>query len=58
MVKHYNNAVLTVIAICLVVIAFRGTSVERAVADGPTHVIIDGYAPFLNALRVFCENCR
>ena len=58
MVDRYTKAVLTVIAICLVVIAMRGSTVEKAVAQsgpvrviqsGPVHVIVDQVASY--ALR-------
>jgi hypothetical protein len=47
MTDRYTKAVLTVIAVCLAVIAVRGTSVERAVAQsGPVHVVVDSVASF------------
>lgn len=61
MTDRYTKAVLTVIAVCLAVIAARGISVERAVAQsGPIHVIVD---QFLfqhggSAIKVRCENCK
>ena len=43
MVDRYTKTVLTIIAACLVVIAFRGIGVvEKASAQsGPIHVIVD-----------------
>lgn len=61
MTDRYTKAVLTVIALCLSIIALRGTEVERAVAQaGPIHVIVD---QFLfqhggSAIKVNCDNCR
>ena len=56
MVDRYTKGVLTVIAICLVVIAVRGTAVERAVAElGPLHVTVD--AILSQPINVHCENC-
>jgi hypothetical protein len=61
MIDQYTKAVLTVIAVCLMVIAFRGTVVERAVAqNGPAHVIVDEFLPQVGSagIRVRCENCK
>jgi len=46
MVDRYTKAILTVIAACLVVIAFRDARpAGRAEAQsGPVHVIVDGVA--------------
>jgi hypothetical protein len=47
MVDNYTRAVLTVIAACLIVIAVRGTPVEKAVAQsGPVHVVVDQVASY------------
>jgi hypothetical protein len=57
MVDRYTKGVLTVIAICLVVIAVRGTSVEKAVAAlGPLHVTVDEILS--QPINVHCENCQ
>ena len=57
MVDRYTKGVLTVIAICLVVIAVRGTSVEKAVAElGPLHVTVDTILS--QPINVHCENCQ
>ncbi|MBR1302157.1 hypothetical protein [Bradyrhizobium sp. AUGA SZCCT0042] len=40
---RYTKAVLTVIAVCLVVIALRGTVLEQAMAEsGPLSVVVVG----------------
>jgi hypothetical protein len=45
MVDRYTKIILTVIAGCLIVIAFRGpSSVEKAAAEPATHVIVDAVA--------------
>jgi hypothetical protein len=47
MTDRYTKAILTVIAVCLAVIAVRGTSVEKALAQsGPVHVVVDQVAPY------------
>jgi hypothetical protein len=57
MVDRYTKGVLTVIAICLVVIAVRGTSVEKAAAAlGPLHVTVDEILS--QPINVHCENCQ
>ena len=57
MVDRYTKGVLTVIAICLVVIAVRGTSVEKAVAElGSLHVTVDTILS--QPINVHCENCH
>jgi uncharacterized membrane protein YeiH len=61
MTDRYTKAVLTVIAVCLVVIAVRGTGVGTAVAQsGPVHVIVDQFLLQVGggAVRVNCENCH
>jgi hypothetical protein len=61
MVDRYTKAVLTVIAGCLLVIAFRDISPVRAATAeaGPMHVIIDRITSFsIQPLRVICQNCR
>lgn len=47
-VDRYTKTVLTVIAACLLVIAFRGSNpVEKAYAQsGPVHVIVDSVASY------------
>lgn len=43
----YTKAVLTVIAVALSVIAFRGyVSPAKAQNDGPVHVIVDSVASY------------
>ena len=49
MVDRYTKAVLTVIAISLVVLAFRtfdGVKPANAQQYGPSHVIVDSVAAF------------
>jgi hypothetical protein len=47
MSDRYTKTVLTVIAICLVVIAFQGRATDHAYAQtGPVHVIVDSVASF------------
>jgi len=48
MTDRYTKAVLTVIAACLAVIAFRDVApVEKAAAQGgPVHVVVDSVAAF------------
>jgi hypothetical protein len=48
MIDRYTKSVLTVIAVCLLVIAFRGASpIDKAQAQsGPVHVIIDSVNQF------------
>jgi hypothetical protein len=48
MVDRYTKAVLTVIAGCLLVIAFRDVApIGKATAQsGPVHVIVDSVASF------------
>jgi len=46
-VDFYTKSVLTVIAVALSVIAFRGMiPPARAQVDGPTHVIVDSVASY------------
>jgi len=46
MTDRYTKVVLTVIAVCLAVIALRERPpVAPALAQAPVHVIIDGVAP-------------
>jgi hypothetical protein len=46
MTDRYTKIILTVIAVCLVVIAVRDrTGVTPAAAQSPVHVVIDGVAP-------------
>jgi hypothetical protein len=45
MTTIYTNAMLTVIAFCLAVIAFRGQPVTPAHAQEQTHVVIDQVDP-------------
>ena len=63
MVDRYTKLVLTVIAGCLLIIAFRDLLPETAAAQsGPVHVIIDkaaGFAfQFAGPMQVHCENCK
>jgi hypothetical protein len=68
MVDIYTKAVLTVIAGCLLVIAFRGAppigtaNAQLGTQVGPTHVIVDRIASFAlqyaGPLKVNCQNCR
>jgi hypothetical protein len=63
MVDRYTKAVLTVIAVSLAVLAFRGIGAEKAVAQsGEVHVIVDSvdkYAfKYSNAIPVSCTNCQ
>jgi hypothetical protein len=61
MVDRFTKGVLTVIAICLVVIAVRGTAVEKVIAQsGPVHVIVDRilYQYGGAAIKVHCKNCK
>jgi hypothetical protein len=72
MVDIYTKAVLTVIAGCLLVIAFRGAApigtanaqlgAQVGTQVGPTHVIVDRIASFAlqyaGPLKVNCQNCR
>jgi hypothetical protein len=46
MSKLYLNAVLTVIAICLAVIAFRETVAPAHAQTGPVHVYVDGVSSY------------
>jgi hypothetical protein len=48
MVDKYTKAVLTVIAACLVVIAFRdaGLTGKASAQNGPVHVILDSVNQF------------
>jgi hypothetical protein len=47
MVDRYTKVVLTIIAACLIVIAFRDVAPEKALAQsGPVHVIIDSVNQF------------
>ena len=48
MVDRYAKIVLTVIALCLVLIVLRDAPVVRAAfaQTGPVHVIIDGVDPY------------
>ena len=47
MTTIYTNAVLTVIAVCLAVIAFRTDFISTAHAQaGTVHVYVDGVAPY------------
>jgi hypothetical protein len=47
MADTYTKVVLTVIAVCLALIAFRdATPIKTAKAENPTHVIIDSVATF------------
>jgi hypothetical protein len=46
MTDRYTKIILTVIAVCLIVIAVRDrTGVTPAAAQSPVHVVIDGVAP-------------
>jgi len=60
MIDRYTKVVLTVIAVCLMVIAVRGMGTKRAVADSPIHVIVDQflYQYGGSAIKVNCENCK
>jgi hypothetical protein len=64
MIDRYTKAVLTVIAICLAVIAIRGAQpISPALAQSPVHVIVDqvaGFAlQFAGPLHVRCDDgCR
>ena len=63
MVDRYTKIVLTVIALCLTVIAAKDLGVARAVAQtGPIHVVVDQvgqYAfQYTLPLKVDCSNCR
>lgn len=47
MVDRYTKAVLTVIAVCLVILVFRtGPNTARAQYSGPAHVIVDKVQSF------------
>ena len=47
MTDWYTKAVLTVIAACLLVIAFRGVGSSPAQAQsGPTHVVVDSISSY------------
>jgi hypothetical protein len=47
MVDRYTKIVLTVIAVCLVIVPARGTAIETAIAQsGPVHVIVDSVDQF------------
>jgi len=47
MVDRYTKVVLTIIAACLVVIAFRNASISsQAQTAGPVHVIVDSVSQF------------
>jgi hypothetical protein len=59
MIDRYTKAILTVIAVCLMVIAVRGTVIEKAVAQsGPVHVIVDQFLYQCGTIKVNCENCK
>lgn len=46
MTDRYTKVILTVIAVCLVIIAIRDRPVvTRALAQAPVHVVVDGAAP-------------
>lgn len=59
MTDLYTKAVLTLIAICLAVIAFRGAVMETFIGQsGPVHVIVDRF-PYQYgdaAIKVHCDN--